>query len=255
MNAKKSAVLSVHGLVKHFRGVIATDRTDLKFSVGELHALIGPNGAGKTTLINLLAGELQPSQGHIFFEGQEITRLSVHERAQRGLVRSYQITSVFPPFSALQNVMLAVQAREGHSFSFFRDTRQDQRLISPARDALELVGLAGEADSRVHTLAHGARRQLELAMVLALEPRIMLLDEPLAGMSGAEADEMVALLARLKGHYTIVLVEHDMDAVFSLADRLTVLVAGRPIASGSPDAMRGDKSVREAYLGDGQGAM
>jgi len=255
MSTALGAALGVKGLVKRFRGLTATDHADLDFAAGELHALIGPNGAGKTTLINLLSGELQPDAGSITYDGRDITRRSVDQRARSGLVRSYQITSVFPEFTLLQNVMLAVQSLAGHSFSFMRDTRSDPRLIEPALAALELVGLGAQAALPVDTLAHGARRQLELAMVLALRPRVMLLDEPLAGMSGAEADEMVALLTRLKRRYTIVLVEHDMQAVFSLADRLTVLVAGRPIASGTPEAIRNDPRVRDAYLGDAQELM
>jgi branched-chain amino acid transport system ATP-binding protein len=245
-----SPVLQVSRLVKRFRGLTATDDLSLDVADGELHALIGPNGAGKTTLINLLSGELQADAGSIVFDGRDLTRTPVHERALAGLVRSFQITSVFPELSALHNVMLAVQAVSGHSFHFLRDVRTDDRLRGPAHEALRVVGLTDCADRLVASLAHGARRQLELAMVLALKPRLMLLDEPLAGMSGAEAEAMVALLGRLKRSCTIVLVEHDMDAVFSLADRLTVLAAGRPIATGSPADIRNDPIVRDAYLGE-----
>jgi branched-chain amino acid transport system ATP-binding protein len=244
------ALLQVSHLTKRFRGLTATDDASFDFMEGELHALIGPNGAGKTTLINLLSGELMPDAGRIVFDGLDITRVPSHRRALQGLVRSFQITSVFPELTVLQNVMLAVQTAAGHSFAFWRDVRTDQRLIGPAREALETVGLAADAERRVANLAHGARRQLELAIVLALKPRLMLLDEPLAGMSGAEADAMVALLGRLKAHCTIVLVEHDMDAVFSLADRLTVLAAGRPIATGTPADIRNNPMVRDAYLGE-----
>lgn len=245
-----TALLHVSHLTKRFRGLTATDDSSLDVVEGELHALIGPNGAGKTTLINLLSGELQPDAGSIVFDGRDITRTAVHERASSGLVRSFQITSVFPELTALQNVMLAVQALAGHSFSFLGDVRKDRRLMEPALEALRVVGLADSARRLVANLAHGARRQLELAMVLALEPRLMLLDEPLAGMSGAEAEAMIELLGRLKADCTIVLVEHDMQAVFSLADRLTVLAAGRPIASGTPDEIRSDPIVRHAYLGE-----
>ncbi len=245
-----TTLLQVSHLTKRFRGLTATDDASFDFMAGELHALIGPNGAGKTTLINLLSGELKPDAGRIVFDGHDITRVPPHRRAQQGLVRSFQITSVFHELTVLQNVMLAVQIAAGHSFAFWRDVRTDQRLIGPAREALETVGLAADAERRVADLAHGARRQLELAMVLALKPRLMLLDEPLAGMSGAEADAMVALLGRLKTHCTIVLVEHDMDAVFSLADRLTVLAAGRPIATGTPADIRNNALVRDAYLGE-----
>lgn len=242
--------LVARGLVKRFRGLTATDHADLTFYEGELHALIGPNGAGKTTLINLLSGELPLDEGRIVFQDRDITHLPTYQRALFGLVRSFQITSVFPELTALQNVMLAVQAADGHSFSFFKDVRADKTLTKPALDALHEVGLADVANARVMNMAHGARRQLELAMVLALQPKVMLLDEPLAGMSGVEADAMVALLARLKGRYTIVIVEHDMAAVFSLADRLTVLTAGRPIATGSPAEIRANQQVKVAYLGE-----
>jgi branched-chain amino acid transport system ATP-binding protein len=245
-----TTLLQVSHLTKRFRGLTATDDASFDFMEGELHALIGPNGAGKTTLINLLSGELMSDGGRIVFDGHDITRVPPHRRALQGLVRSFQITSVFPELTVLENVMLAVQTAAGHSFAFWRDVRTDQRLIGPAREALETVGLAADAERQVANLAHGARRQLELAMVLALKPRLMLLDEPLAGMSGVEADAMVALLGRLKAHCTIVLVEHDMDAVFSLADRLTVLAAGRPIATGTPAEIRNNPMVRDAYLGE-----
>jgi len=245
-----TALLQVSHLIKRFRGLTATDDASFDFTEGELHALIGPNGAGKTTLINLLSGELLPDAGRIVFDGHDITRVPAHRRAPLGLVRSFQITSVFPELNVLQNVMLAVQIAAGHSFTFLRDVRTDRCLIEPALEALGTVGLAADADRLVANLAHGARRQLELAMVLALKPRLMLLDEPLAGMSGAEADAMVALLGRLKASCTIVLVEHDMDAVFSLADRLTVLAAGRPIATGTPADIRNNPTVRDAYLGE-----
>jgi branched-chain amino acid transport system ATP-binding protein len=242
--------LVARGLIKRFRGLTATDNADLTFFEGELHALIGPNGAGKTTLINLLSGELTLDAGSIVFQGRDITRLPTHQRALAGLVRSFQITSVFPELTALQNVMLAVQAAGGHSFSFLKDVRTDVSLTVPALEALKEVGLLGVAHGLVMNMAHGARRQLELAMVLALKPRVMLLDEPLAGMSGVEADAMVALLSQLKERYTIVIVEHDMDAVFSLADRLTVLTAGRPIATGTAAEIRTNQQVKVAYLGD-----
>ncbi|MCZ2098916.1 MAG: ABC transporter ATP-binding protein [Anaerolineae bacterium] len=245
-----ATLLQVSNLTKRFRGVVATDDCSLEVAAGELHALIGPNGAGKTTLVNLLSGELAPDAGSIVFDGHDITRTAVHERALRGLVRSFQITSVFPELTALQNVMLGVQAIAGDRYSFLRDARTDRRLTEPASEALHAVGLARSADRRVADLAHGERRQLELAMVLALKPRLMLLDEPLAGMSAAEGEAMVALLGRLKADCTIVLVEHDMGAVFSLADRLTVLASGRPIATGTPDGIRSDPLVRNAYLGE-----
>jgi branched-chain amino acid transport system ATP-binding protein len=242
----------VRGLVKRFRGVVAVAGADFDLRPGELHALIGPNGAGKTTLINLLAGELRADAGTIVLDGADISGMPAHRRALMGLVRSYQVTSLFPDFSALQNVMLAVQARSGHSFSFLRDARLEARLIEPARSALVRVGLGDKLHENAAALAHGDRRQLELAMVLAMQSKVMLLDEPLAGMSGHEADAMVAFLRKLKGSCGIVLVEHDMDAVFALADRITVLVSGRPVASGTPDEVRASEEVRKAYFGDAE---
>ncbi|WP_077034722.1 ABC transporter ATP-binding protein [Pelomonas sp. KK5] len=248
-------VLQVQGLVKRFGGLLATDHLDLELRPGELHAVIGPNGAGKTTLIAQLSGELPPTAGRIVFEGREVTALPVDQRARLGIARSYQITSVFPEFTALQNVMLAVQAAGGHSFSFWRAAAADARLVEPARAMLAEVGLAALADERVATLAHGARRQLEIAMTLAMRPRVLLLDEPMAGMSAAESAAMVELLQRLKGRYAILLVEHDMDAIFALADRITVLVYGRAIACGTVDEIRANAGVRQAYLGDEEAVL
>jgi branched-chain amino acid transport system ATP-binding protein len=245
-----SPVLQVQGLVKRFGGLTATDGLDLAVQPGEIHAIIGPNGAGKTTLINQLSGELRPDAGTIRFDGDDVTALPVHERAVRGIARSYQITSVFAEFTALQNVMLAVQGASGRSFSFWRPAHRDAALTGPAQALLEQVGLGAQAHARVATLAYGARRQLEIAMTLALRPKVMLLDEPMAGMSPHESEQMVQLLQRLRGAYAIVLVEHDMDAVFALADRLTVVVYGRPIACGTPAQIRNDPEVRSAYLGD-----
>ncbi len=245
-----SAALVVDGLVKRFGGLVATDHFSLTVAPGELHAIIGPNGAGKTTLINQLSGELQPDAGSIRLDGAEVVARPVQWRARRGIARSYQITSVFPEFTALQNVMLAVQGAQGQSFSFWQRVSRDRRLVDPAQALLQQVGLAAQAHTRVSAMAHGARRQLELAMTLALQPKVMLLDEPMAGMSHQESQEMVTLLHRLKGQYAILLVEHDMDAVFALADRITVMVYGRPIACGTPEAIRNDPEVRRAYLGD-----
>jgi branched-chain amino acid transport system ATP-binding protein len=242
--------LQVTGLVKHFRGVIATDQADLDVVRGELHALIGPNGAGKSTLVNQLSGELAPDAGRIVFEGQDITHWPAPRRARSGLVRSYQITSVFNEFTALENVMLAVQAGGGRHFSMWKNTMRDRRLTQPAWEALSLVGLESQALTRVDEMAHGGRRQLELAMALALQPRLMLLDEPLAGMSQAESEAMTQLLKGLKGRISMLLIEHDMQAVFALADRVTVLVAGRPVLTGSPEDVRSSDLVREAYLGE-----
>ena len=246
----KPAALQVEQLVKRFGGLVATDHLSLALQPGELHAIIGPNGAGKTTLISQLCGELAPDEGRIVLDGQDVTALPPFRRSQLGLGRSYQITSVFPEFSVLQNVSLAVQAHAGHSFRFWRAARDETALTEPARAVIEQVGLADQAQRRVGALSHGQRRQLEIAMTLATRPKLLLLDEPMAGMSHAESEGVVALLRTLKGRYTILLVEHDMDAVFALADRITVLVYGRAIASGTPEEIRASAQVREAYLGD-----
>ena len=242
--------LTVRQLVKRFGGVTATDHLDLEIRPGEIHAVIGPNGAGKSTLINQLSGELLPDSGSIQVDGKEVSHEPVHLRARMGIARSYQISSVFMEFTALQNVMLAVQGQSGKSLSFWKPVMKDASLIEPAQKLLAKVGLGGEADIRVSSLAYGARRQLEIAMTLALQPKIMLLDEPMAGMSHIESEAMVSLLQQLKGQYGILLVEHDMDAIFALADRISVVVYGRPIACGTPDAIRNDLEVRAAYLGD-----
>jgi len=243
-------LLEVRGLVKRFGGLTATDGVDLDVRAGELHAVIGPNGAGKTTFVNLLAGELAPNAGTIHFDGRDVTREPVHRRALAGLGRSYQITSVFPEFTALVNVMLAVQGHAGHSFRFFRPLAGESALVEPARAALVQVGLGDKADVPVSALAHGERRQLEVAMTLATRPTLLLLDEPMAGMSLAESARMIELIESIKGRYGILLVEHDMDAVFRLADRISVLVYGRVIASGDPESIRNNAEVRVAYLGD-----
>ena len=246
----KPASLQVAQLVKRFGGLVATDHLDLSLQPGELHAIIGPNGAGKTTLISQLCGELAPDEGRIVLDGQDVTTLPPFRRSQLGLGRSYQITSVFPEFSVLQNVSLAVQAHAGHSFRFWRAASEEAALTEPARAVIEQVGLGDQMHRRVAALSHGQRRQLEIAMTLATRPTLLLLDEPMAGMSHAESEGVVALLRTLKGRYTILLVEHDMDAVFALADRITVLVYGRAIASGTPEEIRASPQVREAYLGD-----
>ncbi len=244
------SLLQVRGLVKRFGGLLATDDLNLEVRPGELHAVIGPNGAGKTTLINQLSGELLPSAGQILLSGVDVTFQPVHRRALAGIARSYQITSVFPEFSVMQNVMFAVQAGTGHSFSFWKPVASDKALRMPAMAALKEVGIADKAELVVSTLAHGARRQLEIAMTLAMKPKLLLLDEPMAGMSHQESQEIVEVLRRLKGRYGIVLVEHDMDAIFALADRISVLVYGRAIACGTPREIRDDAAVRAAYLGD-----
>ena len=245
-----SALLSIEKLVKRFGGLTATDHVDFSVAAGEVHAIIGPNGAGKTTLISQLAGELHPDEGNIFFDGRDISRASVPQRSLAGLGRSYQISQIFRDFSALQNVMLAVQAHAGHSFSFMRPARREAALVGPAEAALTQVGLGNRMHVPAATMAHGEHRQLELAMTLATSPKLLLLDEPMAGMSQAESEEMVHLLKGLKGQYGIVLVEHDMDAVFALADRVSVLVYGRIVACGTPDEIRNNQDVKDAYLGD-----
>ncbi len=245
-------MLKVHNLVKRFGGLTATDDLSLEVAAGELHAIIGPNGAGKTTLIHQLSGEFFPDQGRIVFDGRDITREAPYRRALAGLGRSYQLSSVFSEFSALENVVLAALAHAGHSFRFWRPVMKESALTDAAMAALTEVGLAGQARQIVANMAHGERRQLELAMVLVTKPRLLLLDEPMAGMSHHESESVVALLSKLKGQYAILLVEHDMDAVFALADRITVLVYGRPIATGTPDEIRNNADVRDAYLGDAE---
>src|SRR5215475_8112240 len=242
-------MLQIRDLTKRFGGVLASDRISLDVPVGELHAIIGPNGAGKTTLIGQLAGEISPENGQIFFNGRDITHLPTHRRSALGLARSFQITSLFLDFTVLDNVALAVQAHAGHSFSFWRPARREAKLRQPARAALARVGLENRAHVVCANLSHGEHRQLEIALALATAPRMFLLDEPMAGLGPDESARMIALLRELKREQTILLIEHDMDAVFRLADRITVLVDGRVIASGKPDAIRSDEAVRQAYLG------
>ena len=230
--------------------MIASDAITLDIPRGEFHAIIGPNGAGKTTLIGLLAGEIAPQAGTIRFDGADITRLPVHRRSRLGIARSFQITSLFREFTALDNVALAVQAHAGHSFCFWQEARRDDSLRGPAAAALARVGLSGRADTRVDKLSHGEHRQLEIAVALATQPRLLLLDEPMAGMGPDESARMVGILRELKGDITTLLIEHDMETVFALADRITVLVYGRVIASGDPATVRSDAAVREAYLGE-----
>ncbi len=247
-------LLTIEGLAKSFGALRATDDLDLDVAEGEIHALIGPNGAGKTTLVNQLSGELAPDRGRILFDGRDITALRRHERPRLGLVRSYQITSIFPEFTALQNVALAVQSRLGHSFRFFSPADGDGELEGPALECLEKVGLDGLSNVEARALSHGQQRRLELAMALALGPRLLLLDEPMAGMGPEESRFIVEVLKGLRGTLTMLLIEHDMDVVFALADRVTVLVYGRAIATGEPEAIRRDEAVREAYLGAGEDA-
>ena len=243
-------MLRVENLVRRFGGIVATDNLSLDVAHGELHAIIGPNGAGKTTLISQLIGQLRPSAGTIHFAGQDITRLPAWRRSQLGLARSFQITSLLPDFTASDNVALAAQARDGHSFRFWGNARKEKHLREAARSALARVGLEHRADVVVSKLSHGEQRELELAVALATKPQLLLLDEPMAGLGATESARMVKLLRELRREVSIVLVEHDMDAVFALADRITVLVYGRVIASDVPAAIRGNEEVKRAYLGD-----
>ena len=243
-------LLEVRGLRKSFGALLASDDVDLEVLEGETHAIIGPNGAGKTTLISQLAGSLLPDRGRVRFAGEDITALSAPARARRGFARSFQITSIYPDFTALENVMLAVQAHSGSSFRFWRPAREEVSLRSPASAILEEVGLAGRSGVLAANLAHGEQRALEIATALAARPRLLLLDEPVAGMGVEETQRMIALLSSLKGGKTLILVEHDMDAVFSLADRISVLVYGRIIATGRPEEIRANSEVRRAYLGE-----
>jgi branched-chain amino acid transport system ATP-binding protein len=244
------ALLDVRGLAKSFGGLLATNHVDLQIVEGETHAIIGPNGAGKTTLIAQLAGDLRPDEGTIAFAGRNITALAAPARSQLGLARSFQITSVFRDFTALDNVALSVQAHAGHSFRFWRAARGDAALREPAREVLRAVGLEARADVVAANLAHGEQRQLEIGMALATRPRLLLLDEPMAGMGPEESQRMIDFLLTLRGTQTMLLVEHDMDAVFALADRISVMVYGRIVASGLPDEIRANPEVREAYLGE-----
>ena len=246
------ALLAIEGLTKRFGGVVASDNVVLDVRPRELHAVIGPNGAGKTTLIGELTGEVAPDAGRIYFDGTDITGLPVYRRSALGLARSFQVTSLFLNFTALDNVALAVQAHAGHSFHFWRKAREESALREPAHAALQRVDLGSRADVVAANLSHGEQRQLEIAMALANVPRLLLLDEPMAGLGAEESARMVKLFRELKQEFPILLVEHDMEAVFALADRITVLVYGRVIASGLPADIRANEEVRRAYLGEQQ---
>jgi len=242
--------LEIRDLRKSFGAVHATQGVNLEVRPGELHALIGPNGAGKTTLLSQISGEILPDGGSIWLDGSDITRMPAHKRPGAGLARSFQISQLYPDFTAEDNVAMAVQAHSPGGFNLWKNARRLARLREPARQALDRVGLAGRADVRVSALAHGEKRQLELAMALSLDASVLLLDEPMAGMGAEESQRMTALLQTLKGRYAILLVEHDMDAVFALADRVTVLVYGKTIFTGTPDEVRRHPDVRAAYLGE-----
>jgi branched-chain amino acid transport system ATP-binding protein len=243
-------LLRVEKLVRRFGGILATDNVSLDVANGELHAIIGPNGAGKTTLISQLTGQLPPHGGTIILAGRDITRVPPYRRSALGLARSFQITSLLPDFTAIDNVALAAQARDGHSFHFWRDARKVTHLREAAQSALDRVGLGHRANITVSRLSHGEQRELELAVALATRPRVLLLDEPMAGLGVTESARMVQLLQEFRREVTIVLVEHDMPAVFALADRISVLVYGRVIASGLPSEIRQNAEVKRAYLGD-----
>ena len=242
--------LEVRDLSKSFGQVHAIRNVNLGVERGEVHAVIGPNGAGKTTLLAQLSGALKPDRGEIVFDGHNIAGLPAHKISMLGLARSFQVTSIFLDFTAEDNVALAVQAHTGHSFKFWQPARTDRRLRDPAREALETVGLADRADMLAADLSHGEQRQLEIAMAIATGPSMLLLDEPMAGMGAEESARMVELLRTFARDHTILLIEHDMDAVFALANRITVLVYGEAIATGAPDEIRGNDEVRAAYLGE-----
>ncbi len=244
------ALLSVRNLSKRFGALVVTDDVSLDIAQGELHAIIGPNGAGKTTLIHQLSGMLASDGGRVLLAGEDITRLPMHARVRRGLARSFQITTLLDGFTALENVALAVQARSGSSFRFIAPAASERALNEEGLAILTRLGLEDRAQRRAGALSHGEKRQLEIAVALATGARTLLLDEPLAGTSHEESATLVALMRSLKRTHTLVLIEHDMDAVFALADRVSVLVYGRLIASGRPQDVRADAQVRAAYLGD-----
>ena len=244
-------VLDVRGLSRHFGGIQANADINLAVREGEVHALIGPNGAGKTTFIAQLSGLLRPDAGHVLFMGADITHMSAHRRVHAGLARSFQITSIFPPFSVLDNLALALRQDVSPGFSgFLRPWRAHAALFEQAGQIATLVGLRGREALAAGALAHGEQRQLEVGLALATRPHMLLLDEPMAGLGPEESERMIDLLMGLKGKLCMLLVEHDMDAVFRLADRISVLVAGRILASGVAEAIRTNSDVRRAYLGD-----
>ena len=243
-------LLRTESLVKRYGGLLVTDHVSLDIRPGELHAIIGPNGAGKTTLINQLSGELFSPDGKVLFAGKDVTALPIHRRAQMGLLRSYQITSIFEDFSVRENAVLSALGAQEHAFRFWQPMLGRAALVKAAEAALQAVGLAGRADVLADALGYGERRQLELAMALAAQPKFLLLDEPMAGMSVQESSAVVALLKSLKGRYSILLIEHDMEAVFALADRITVLVYGKVMFTGTPDEIRENPEVKAIYLGE-----
>jgi branched-chain amino acid transport system ATP-binding protein len=243
-------MLELRNVSKRFGGVVATDDVTLAVRRGEVHALIGPNGAGKTTLIGQISGALASDRGAILFEGVDITHAAHHDRVRAGLARSFQITSIFKRFTVLDNLALAVQARSGSSFSFWRPVSRGRALFDEARAVADEIGLGGREEAIAAALAHGEQRALEVGLALATQPKLLLLDEPMAGMGPEESQRMISLIARLRTRVTVLLIEHDMDAVFRLADRISVLVSGRIIAAGAPEAIRANAEVKKAYLGE-----
>jgi len=245
-----ASLLYVDSLTKSFGGLVALDQISLSVQAGEIHALIGPNGAGKTTLIHHISGAMHADEGRIVFDGHDVTQLPLHQRARQGLVRSYQITSVFPNLSVQDNLALAILATQRSGFGFWRNASRDRARFSQADAMAERIGLSDHRMRAAGALSHGAQRQLEVGLVLCTNPKLMLLDEPMAGMGPDESQRMVELLKSLRGNTTIVLVEHDMDAVFRLADTISVLVSGRVVASGNAEKIKNDEAVQHAYLGD-----
>ncbi|UUZ66922.1 ABC transporter ATP-binding protein [Polaromonas sp. P2-4] len=245
-----AVLLNLRKLVKRYGGLVATDHLDLTVNQGEIHAIIGPNGAGKTTLIHQISGSIAPNEGSILFNGRDITRVTMHERVKLGLARSYQITNIFHSYSVLDNIALAVQARCGSSMRFWKQAVGDRALFEEGRAIAERVGLGVRIDAIAGNLAHGEQRQLEAGLALATRPKLLLLDEPMAGMGPEESARLIPLIKNLRSEIGVVLIEHDMDAVFQLADRISVLVSGRIIATGTPDQIRNDPEVKKAYLGD-----
>ena len=243
-------MLQTQAITKRFGALLVTDQVSLDIAPGELHAIIGPNGAGKTTLINQLSGELRSDSGTVLFEGQDVTSLGIHARARMGLLRSYQITSVFDEFTVREHAALAAMGAKRHAFRFWHGLLHDKDAATAADESIAAAGLTPLADLPASELGYGERRQLELAMALAARPKFLLLDEPMAGMSVQESAQVIALLKSLKRRYTILLVEHDMNAVFALADRISVLVYGRILVSGTPEEIRGNEEVRSIYLGE-----
>ncbi|MCH8618885.1 ABC transporter ATP-binding protein [Undibacterium sp. TS12] len=244
------SVLQLHGLVKRYGGLLATNELSLEIEEGEIHAIIGPNGAGKTTLIHQISGAVVPNQGKIIFNDRDVTILSMHERAKLGLCRSYQITNIFQSYTVIDNLSLALQASKTSSMRFWRPAIQEKTLFAEARQLAKEIGLEHQAQTLACALAHGEQRQLELGLALACKPQLLLLDEPMAGTGHEESAKMIELIQALRGKASVILIEHDMDAVFKLADRISVLVAGRIIATGTADFIRQHPEVKKAYLGD-----